>query len=74
VKKYRHPTFLHSESKDDLHKAAGGRCRVLRRQGPGKHFWMEPGSGMFELFRVMQLSPQGFHDQTDERIRSGIRG
>jgi hypothetical protein len=37
------------------------------------HFWMEPGSGMFELFRVMQLPPQGFHDQTDERIR-GIRG
>jgi len=27
----------------------------------------------FELFRVMQLVPQGFHDQTDQRIRNGIR-
>jgi hypothetical protein len=35
---------------------------------------MEPGGGIFELFRVMQLLPQGFHDQTDERIRNGIRG
>ena len=28
--------------------------------------------GRFELFRVMQLSPQGFHDQTDQGIRNGI--
>jgi hypothetical protein len=34
---------------------------------------MEPGGGILELFRVMQL-PQGFLDQTDERIRNGIRG
>jgi hypothetical protein len=67
-------TFLHPESKDDLREAAGGRCRVfVRRQGPGMHFWTRPGSGMSELFRMMQVSPQGFH-QTDERIRSGIRG
>ena len=26
-----------------------------------------------ELFRVMRLVPQGFHDQTNQRIRSGIR-
>jgi hypothetical protein len=26
-----------------------------------------------ELLRVTQLSPQGFHDQTDEPIGDGIR-
>jgi hypothetical protein len=32
-----------------------------------------PVVGCFELFRVMQLVPQGFHDETDQRIRSSIR-
>jgi len=29
--------------------------------------------GCFELFRVMQWVPQGFHDQTDQRIGNGVR-
>jgi hypothetical protein len=33
----------------------------------------KPGQCCFELFRVMQLVPQGFHDQTDQSIRNGIR-
>ena len=34
-----------------------------------------PGAvvGCFELFRVMQLVPQDFHDQTKQRICKGIR-
>jgi hypothetical protein len=28
--------------------------------------------GCFELFRVMQLGPQGFHHQTDQRINNRI--
>jgi hypothetical protein len=29
--------------------------------------------GCFELFRVMELVPYVFHDQTDQRVRNGIR-
>jgi hypothetical protein len=39
---------------------------MVRRQASVK--------GCFELFSVMQLLPQGFRDQTDQRIRNGIRG
>jgi hypothetical protein len=28
--------------------------------------------GYFELFRVMRLVPQGFHDQTDPRVRTAF--
>jgi hypothetical protein len=28
---------------------------------------------LFELLRVMQLSPNGFPNQTDQSIRNGIR-
>jgi len=28
---------------------------------------------LFELLRVVQSPPQGFHDQTDHPIRDGIR-
>jgi hypothetical protein len=31
------------------------------------------GSVLFELFPVLQLVPQGFPDQTDQRVRDGIR-
>jgi hypothetical protein len=47
--------------------------RVSRKLQQTRKIWMEPGGGILELFRVMQL-PQGFLDQTDERIRNGIRG
>jgi hypothetical protein len=47
---------------------------VSRKLQQTRKIWMEPGGGIFELFRVMQLLPQGFHDQTDERMRNGIRG
>jgi hypothetical protein len=46
---------------------------VSRKLQQTRKVWMEPGGGILELFRVMQL-PQGFLDQTDERIRNGIRG
>jgi len=29
--------------------------------------------GCFVLFRVMELVPHAFHDQTDQRVRNGIR-
>jgi hypothetical protein len=41
-------------------------CGTDRRQP-------SPEWNNFELFRVMRLVPQGFHDQTNQRIRSGIR-
>ena len=46
---------------------------VSRKLQQTRKVWMEPGGGILELFRVMQL-PQGFLNQTDERIRNGIRG
>jgi hypothetical protein len=46
---------------------------VSRKLQQTRKIWMEPGGGIFELFRVMQLL-QGFHDPTDERIRNVISG
>jgi hypothetical protein len=37
------------------------------------HIDQTAGGGCFELFGVMQLVAQGFHDETDQCVGNGIR-
>lgn len=46
---------------------------MLRQQASSSLVVERADSGCFQLFRVMQSVPQGFYDQTDQRIRHGIR-
>jgi hypothetical protein len=47
--------------------------RYYANQPPVHLWWSVQVVGCFELFRVMQLVPQAFHDEADQRIRSSIR-
>jgi hypothetical protein len=37
------------------------------------HIYQTAGEGRFELFGVMQLVAQRFHDETDQCVSNGIR-
>ena len=63
-----HHRVTNPSSNESRFYKAGRRLLMQPRDSTSK-----PGQCRFELFRVMQLVPQGFHDQTDQSIRNGIR-
>jgi hypothetical protein len=47
---------------------------AMLQQQPSSSLVVESGGvAGFELFRVMQWVSQGFHDQTKQCIRNGVR-